>query len=128
MLVGGGSLTPALTTILAKQLRLPTNRVAVRGIDAIQNLTKEAHIPITPELVTPIGIAIAAKRAPIQYMSVQVNNQIARLFELKEMTVGDALLAANIPTRKLFGKPGAALSVHVNGQLIHIPGEHGQPA
>lgn len=128
MLVGGGSLTPSLTTILAEKLNLPANRVAVRGIDAIQNLTKEAHIPVSPELVTPIGIAIAAKRAPIQYMSVKVNNQVVRLFELKEMTVGDALLAANIPTRKLYGKPGAALSVEVNGQTIHIPGEHGKPA
>ncbi|MFJ5768277.1 cell division protein [Psychrobacillus sp. NPDC093180] len=128
MLVGGGSLTPSLTTILAEKLNLPANRVAVRGIDAIQNLTKEAHIPVSPELVTPIGIAIAAKRAPIQYMSVKVNNQVVRLFELKEMTVGDALLAANIPTRQLYGKPGAALSVEVNGQTIHIPGEHGKPA
>ena len=46
MLVGGGSLTPSLTTILAEKLNLPANRVAVRGIDAIQNLTKEAHIPV----------------------------------------------------------------------------------
>lgn len=128
MLVGGGSLTPTLPRILAEKLNLPANRVAVRGIDAIQNLTKADHIPITPELVTPIGIAIAAKRAPIQYMSVQVNNQIVRLFELKEMTIADALLAANISARKLYGRPGEALSVHVNGQVIHIPGEHGKPA
>ena len=79
-------------------------------------------------MVTPIGIAIAAKRAPIQYMSVQVNNQIVRLFELKEMTIADAFLAANISARKLYGKPGAALTVQVNGQIIHIPGEHGKPA
>ncbi len=128
MLVGGGSLTPSLTKILAEKLNLPENRVAVRGIDAIQNLTKEEHIPISPELVTPIGIAIAAKRAPVQYMSVEVNQQVIRLFELKEMNVGDAFLAANISARKLYGKPGAALSVQVNGRDIHIPGEHGKPA
>ncbi|MFJ7827096.1 cell division protein FtsA [Psychrobacillus sp. NPDC096623] len=128
MLVGGGSLTPTLPNVLAEKLNLPANRVAVRGIDAIQHLTKEEHIPITPELVTPIGIAIAAKRSPIQYMSVQVNNQIVRLFELKEMTIADAFLAANISARKLYGKPGAALTVQVNGQIIHIPGEHGKPA
>lgn len=61
MLVGGGSLTPTITTSLEQALSLPANRVAVRGIDAIQNLTKEEHIPVSPELVTPIGIAIAAK-------------------------------------------------------------------
>ncbi len=128
MLVGGGSLTPDITKELGEVLQLPSNRVAVRGIDAIQNLTKEEHIPITPELVTPIGIAIAAKKAPVQYMSVTVNDQVVRLFELKEMTVADALLAANIRAKQLYGKPGAALAVTVNNQSIFIPGEHGTPS
>ncbi len=128
MLVGGGSLTPKLPEELCKVLNLPANRVAVRGIDAIQNLTREESIPVTPELVTPIGIAIAAKKAPIQYMSLTVNEQVVRLFELKEMTVADAFLAANIRAKQLYGKPGHGLSVTVNGQDIFIPGGHGQPA
>ncbi|MGE6516381.1 cell division protein [Lysinibacillus sphaericus] len=128
MLVGGGSLTPDLTTELGLVLDLPTNRIAVRGVDAIQNLTKEEHIKPSPELVTPIGIAIAAKKMPIQYMSLTVNEQVVRLFELKEMTVGDAFLAANIRAKQLYGKPGHGLSVSVNGQDIFIPGGHGQPA
>ncbi|MEC1177532.1 cell division FtsA domain-containing protein [Metasolibacillus meyeri] len=128
MLVGGGSLTPNLTSELCKVLQLPENRVAVRGIDAIQNLTKEPSIPVTPELVTPIGIAIAAKKAPIQYMTITVNEQVVRLFELKEMTIADAFLAANIRAKQLYGKPGHALSITVNNQAIFIAGEHGQPA
>ncbi|WP_431027551.1 cell division protein FtsA [Lysinibacillus sp. LZ02] len=128
MLVGGGSLTPNLTEELCKVLNLPPNRVAVRGIDAIQNLTKDEGIPVTPELVTPIGIAIAAQKAPIHYMTITVNEQIVRLFELKEMTVADAFLAANIRAKQLYGKPGYGLSLTVNGQDIFIPGEHGQPA
>lgn len=128
MLVGGGSLTPNLTTEIGLILDLPANRIAVRGVDAIQNLTKEAHIKASPELVTPIGIAIAAKKMPIQYMSLTVNEQIVRLFELKEMTVGDAFLAANIRAKQLYGKPGHGLSISVNGQDIFIPGGHGQPA
>ena len=128
MLVGGGSLTPHLPEELGKILNLPTNRVAVRGIDAIQNLTRAESIEATPELVTPIGIAIAAKKAPIHYMSITVNEQVVRLFELKEMTVGDAFLAANIRAKQLYGKPGHGLSITVNGQDIFIPGEHGHPA
>ncbi|MEK5232900.1 cell division FtsA domain-containing protein [Lysinibacillus sp. FSL K6-0232] len=128
MLVGGGSLTPNLPAELGYILDLPANRIAVRGIDAIQNLTREEHIQASPELVTPIGIAIAAKKMPIQYMSLTVNNQVVRLFELKEMTVADAFLAANIRAKQLYGKPGHGLSVHVNGQDIFIPGGHGQPA
>lgn len=128
MLVGGGSLTPNLTTELCKILNLPENRVAVRDVAAIPNLTKEAHIPITPELVTPIGIAIAAKKSPVQYISLTVNEQVVRLFELKEMTVADAFLAANIRAKQLYGKPGHGLSLTVNGQDIFVPGGHGEPA
>ena len=128
MLVGGGSLTPQLPELLGEVLQLPANRIAVRGIDAIQNITRDDSIAPTPELVTPIGIAIAAKKMPIQYMSLKVNGQIVRLFEVKEMTVGDAMLAANIRAKQLFGKPGQALAITVNGQDIFIPGEHGQPA
>ncbi|MBK3496049.1 rod shape-determining protein [Viridibacillus sp. YIM B01967] len=127
LLVGGGSLTPDLTKELCKVLELPENRVAVRGIDAIQQLTREDHVPASPELVTPIGIAIAAKRAPIKYMTVEVNKQVIRLFELKEMTVSDSLLAANVLATRLYGKPGLALSITVNDQDIHIPGGHGSP-
>ena len=107
---------------------MPANRIAVRDVDAIQNLTREEHIKPSPELVTPIGIAIAAKKMPIQYMSLTVNDQVVRLFELKEMTVGDAFLAANIRAKQLYGKPGHGLSISVNGQDIFIPGGHGQPA
>ncbi|GLC88203.1 cell division protein FtsA [Lysinibacillus piscis] len=128
MLVGGGSLTPNLAEELSEILQLPTNRIAVRGIDAIQNLTRDAQIPASPELVTPIGIAIAARKMPIQYMSLTVNNQVVRLFELKEMTVADAFLAANIRAKQLYGKPGHGLSISVNGQDIFIPGGHGLPA
>lgn len=128
MLVGGGSLTPNLPSELSKILDLPENRIAVRGIDAIQNLTKEESIPATPELVTPIGIAIAARKAPIQYMSVTVNEQVVRLFELKEMTVADAFLSANIRAKQLYGKPGEGIAIKVNNQDILIPGGHGHPA
>lgn len=128
MLVGGGSLTPLLTDELAKVLQLPSNRVAVRSINAIQNLTKSEAIPDSPDLVTPIGIAIAGKKSPIQYMTVTVNDQIVRLFEMKEMTVLDAFLAANIRANQLYGKPGQGIAVTVNNQDIFIPGEHGEPS
>ncbi|MBD8037534.1 cell division protein [Solibacillus sp. A46] len=128
MLVGGGSLTPHLPEELGKVLNLPANRVAVRDVNAIQNLTRAEHIPATPELVTPIGIAIAAQKSPIHYMSISVNDQVVRLFELKEMTVGDAFLAANIRAKQLYGRLGHGLSITVNGQNVFVPGEHGQPA
>lgn len=128
MVVGGGSLTPGLTKDLSVCLELPENRVGIRGLDALTEITLEPGIISSPELVTPIGIAIAARRAPIHYMSVSVNNKTIRLFELKEMTVSDALLAANITSRQLYGLPGLGMSISVNGNDILIPGVHGTPA
>lgn len=126
MVVGGGSLTPLLPKELSIRLDLPENRVGIRGLDALSDVTLSDGIVSTPALVTPIGIAIAARRAPIHYMSVTVNEKTIRLFELKEMTVGDALLAANVKARQLYGKPGMGMSITLNGSLMTIPGEHGR--
>lgn len=126
MLVGGGSLTPNLTNKIAEKLKLPNNRVATRGTDAIQNLDRE-NVPDSPAFVTPIGIAIAAKQNPIHYISVKVNDQVIRLFDIKQLTIGDSLLISDIDIKKLYGKPGMASMVTINGETITIPGTLGQP-
>ncbi|WP_019154881.1 cell division protein FtsA [Robertmurraya massiliosenegalensis] len=127
MLVGGGSLTPDLPRRIAERLNLPGNRVAIRGIDAITSLTLDDSIARGPELVTPIGIAIAAQKTPVHYVTVYVNEQPVRLFEVKKLTVGDCLLAAGIKMNKLYGRPGLAMIITLNGQQITIPGQHGHP-
>ncbi len=127
MLVGGGSQTPRLTNYVAECLGLPENRVAIRGAEAIKLLQTSTAEHYGPELVTPIGIAIAAKENPIEYISVGVNGRMLRLFDVKKLTVGDGLLAAGIDIAKLYGKPGLAIMTTVQEQLISVPGEHGGP-
>ncbi|WP_428911295.1 pilus assembly protein PilM [Niallia sp. Krafla_26] len=126
MLVGGGSLTPEITKKMTQELNLPENRVAIRDINAIKSVTLADKIEKGPELVTPIGIAITAQNSPVQYRSVYVNEQPVRLFEVNELTAGDCLLASGIKINKLFGKPGMALIITLNGQTITIPGSHGE--
>ncbi|MFS1517583.1 cell division protein FtsA [Bacillus sp. SCS-151] len=127
MLVGGGSLTPELPKRIASYLELPDNRVAIRGIDAIQRLILSENIQKGPELVTPIGIGIAAKQTPVQYLSVTVNDKSIRLFDIKKLTVGDCLLSAGIEMNKLYGKPGMASIITLNGQKVTLPGNYGLP-
>lgn len=127
MLIGGGSLTPEITKVLAKQLQLPENRVAVRGIEAIQNLSKNDDLPAGPDFITPIGIAISARENPIHYISIKVNDQTIRMFEMKELTIGDCLIQAGIDIKKQYGIPGLASIITVNGQHITLPGEYGNP-
>lgn len=85
------------------------------------------HALIGPESVTPIGIAIAAKHHPVKYLSIIVNQNTIRLFDLRKLTIADAILASGMNIKKLHGKPGLALSVEVNGKLCYIPGTHGHP-
>ncbi|MBP1947830.1 cell division protein FtsA [Virgibacillus litoralis] len=127
MLVGGGSLTPNITTALANKLQLPKNRVATRGINAIQHLVKTEKLPPGPDFVTPIGIAIAAKQNPVHYITVTVNEHTIRMFEMKQLTIGDCLVQAGLDIKKLYGKPGIASIVTVDGKEITLPGEYGQP-
>ncbi|RDI44305.1 cell division protein FtsA [Falsibacillus pallidus] len=127
MLVGGGSMTPELPERIAECLNLPANRVAIRGSDAIQGLEVDPSISSGPEYVTPIGIAIAAKKSPVQYITVYVNDRPVRLFEVKKLTVGDCLLASGQKISRLYGKPGMAIIIEFNGQVVTVPGEHGHP-
>ncbi|KZE64601.1 hypothetical protein AWM68_10700 [Fictibacillus phosphorivorans] len=124
MLVGGGSLTPTLREKMADKLNLPIERVAVRGVNAIQSL-----IPTLkdegPELVTPVGIGIAAKENPVRYVTVTVNGKMIRLFQVKMLTIGDALIAAGANLSKLYGKPGMGLMVRMNQEVMMFKGEVG---
>ncbi|MDQ0160148.1 cell division protein FtsA [Alkalibacillus salilacus] len=126
MLVGGGSLTPSLTDYIADTLQLPANRVAVRDIDAIKNLKGHEQLPHSPEFVTPIGIAIAAKQSPVHYISVTVNHRMVRLFDVKQLTIGDCLLAAGLEIKKLYGKPGMGLFITFNDKPVTLPGTYGE--
>ncbi len=127
MLIGGGSMTPTLTQSIAHKLKLPDNRVGIRGLSSNQIHVETSDSLSGPEAVTPIGIAIAAKQHPVKYVSVTVNETTLRLFDLRRLTVADAILASGINIKKLYGKPGLALSLEVNGKLRYIPGTHGAP-
>ncbi|USG67188.1 rod shape-determining protein [Brevibacillus ruminantium] len=127
MLIGGGSLTPKLTERVAEALGLPAARVAVRGADAIRQFVGEHPLLNGPEFVTPVGIAVAARRHPVKYVTVTVNDHSIRIFDLRKMTVGDALIASGLDIRRLHGRPGMAITLTVNGRMKMIPGGHGTP-
>lgn len=127
MLIGGGSLTPKINEKIAEYLNLPLNRVAVRGIDAIQLLESTEQLPKGPEFVTPIGIAISATEKPLQYHSVTVNGKTTLMFEAKQLTVGDALIQAGIDINQYYGKIGLASIIKINGEEMTLPGEYGKP-
>jgi cell division protein FtsA len=126
MLVGGGSLTPGLREKIAEKLNLPIERAAIRGIDAITSLISSIE-HTGPEFVTPVGIGIAARENPVKYVTVTVNKKTIRLFEVKKLTIGDALIAGGADLSKLYGRPGLGLMIKINGEVKMFKGGLGTP-
>lgn len=131
--IGGGSLTPGIVEKIATALDIPTSRVGLAGQDTLQSIigrNKNIFKKISAqELITPLGIGINSLNNPcLTYCEVFINNKVTRLLAIKELTVGDALIAAGIDLRKLIGKPGRALTIEINGEVTFLRGQPGQPA
>ena len=128
MVIGGGSLTPTITERFVRLLELPEQRVGIRSLDAISTVKWDESIESSPALVTPVGIAIAAQQSPIEYTTAFLNDEPLRLFEVNPLTIGDALLAAQLSIAKLFGEQGESVNCIVNGKPYTIQGEPGEPS
>lgn len=126
--IGGGSLTPYLPETLARHLKLPTSRVAVRGREALPNVEGFHDILSGPDSVTPIAIAINSQATASLFITITVNGRAIRLLGMSTPTVKEALIAAGIGLRELKGKPGAALTLTVNGEIKVVPGSMGKSA
>lgn len=128
ILIGGGSLTPMLCQFLAETMGLPQNRVGIQVRERLGDISGEKSLK-GPETITPIGIGVAALEGNgLQYYTVSVNGTPVPIFALQLSTVAEALLAAGIQPRSFFGKPGAALTFEVNGEMQVIKGGWGSPA
>lgn len=55
--VGGGSLTPSLTTSLAENLGIPARRVGIRTVKDIDYITTDSNFLTSAQGITPLGIA-----------------------------------------------------------------------
>jgi cell division protein FtsA len=127
--IGGGSLTPGLPEQVAARLGLPKQRVAVRGREVISQICGNLDKLQGPDCITPIGIAVTSVNdQALNLLHIEVNGRPVRLFSQANATVADALLASGFNLRKLHGRPGMAISVTVNGELVIFKGELGVSA
>lgn len=128
ILIGGGSLTPLLPECISDSLGIQRNRVGIQIRERLKGITGEKSVK-GPEAITPVGIGMSAlEGAGLHYYSVKVNTLVVPIFELQLATVSDALLAAGISPRLLLGRPGAALTYEIDGEVKIIKGGFGKPA
>jgi cell division protein FtsA len=129
ILIGGGSLTPFLPEMLAQALSLSPHRVGIRTRESLPDIKGYPRRLAGPEAVTSIAIGLWAFTGhPFAYRRVFVNDHPVHLWNLANITVADALLAAGSHWERLYPLPGLALTIEVNGQIKIIKGEIGEPA
>lgn len=129
ILVGGGSLTPLLSQSIAEKLNIPNNRVGIQERKRLINILGEEDSLTGPDVITPLGIAMAALDGQVlHYYSVEVNNAIIPILELNLATVAEALLAAGLQPKAFLGRPGSALIYEINGEIKVLKGGLGSPA
>lgn len=128
-LVGGGSQVWGLGGFIAENLKLPKERVAVRKIDSVQNVEMKGKNNAGPEYITPLGIALNSLGKDGQdFLSVTVNGSRVKLFNVRQQTVGDALLLAEVSPKELIPKKGKNLNFILNGENKTVNGEYGMAA
>ena len=128
-LIGGGSQIPGLTEQVAENLKLPKDRVVVRGREVIQNIKFSGKKLTGPEAITPFGIAVTAQIQQGQdFLSVTLNGKKLRLFNSRKLTISDALVLVGFNPGQLIGRSGKSISFTFNGEQRTVRGEPGKPA
>ena len=124
VMVGGGSGLNLLKEKVADNLGLPQNRVGSRtplNILNLENLPEELH---GTEAITPLGILeTAIYKRGLGFIDIYLNGEKEHIINLEqEIKVIDVLTSRGIDMKKLYGRPGNALTFTLNGELKIIRG------
>src|SRR3989339_268527 len=129
--VGGGSLTYDLMNHLALSFGMASDKVGMRLPGAIKNIRDTTSKLSGPEAITPLGIALmTASASGLQFIEIEVNQNKFRLldFQQRKDILGALTLSEAFHQKKLYPRPGLALTCTVNGELKIVKGTLGKPA
>lgn len=127
--VGGGGKLPGFTKALAKHLKLPEERVALRGEEVMHNIHMEVpNVKKDPLLVTPIGICLNYYDQKNNFIYVLVNEERVKLYNNNRLTVFDAAMQLGLKNEYIFPKRGNDLHYTVDGKSRFMRGHQGEAA
>ena len=127
--VGGGGKHANFTGKLAEYLKLPENRVVIRGAEVLTNVRFEQQgIHKDSTLVTPIGICMNYYDQKSNFIHVTVNDQGVKLYDNGKATVLDACISSGYSQNNLFPIRGEELHYTVNGEERLVKGKTGEVA
>lgn len=128
-IVGGGGKVSGFTEMLAENLQLPKERVALRGEEVLGEVEfLQEGVKKDPLLVTPIGICYSYYESRNNFIYVQVNGERVKLYDNSKLTIVDAAMQIGFPNEDLFPKRGEALHFTVDGVKKVLRGEPGDAA
>lgn len=127
--VGGGSQTYGLTEKIADNLKIPRERVAVRGGKSLINVVYECEPLEYPDVITPIGICVTSIiQKGYDFIEVKVNKEVVKLLNTKKLTLMDAGLQKGFDHTNLLGRKGDSIIFRLNRQRKKVWGESAIPA
>ena len=127
--VGGGGKAVGFIQMLADNLGLQQDRVAIRGEEVLGNVFfKQENVIKDPLLVTPIGICMNWYDQKNSFIFVTINDIRIKLYNNNKLTVADAAIQIGFNNEDIFPKSGKALNFIVNDHNRFIRGEIGEAA
>ena len=127
--VGGGGKMPGFTEALANYLKLPTERVALRGEEVLKEVEfVQKDIKKDPLLVTPIGICLNYYDKKNNFIYVSVNGERIKLYDNNKLTIVDAAIQVGFPNNRLFPRRGDDIEFTINQTTRRVRGELGEAA
>ncbi len=131
VLVGGGALTSNLIDALALSFNIASDKIGIRLPAMISALKDSSKKLIGPEAVTPIGIAMMTDKSEgLRFIEVEVNKEKVVLldFAQKKDRLGALTFSGALNGKRLYPRPGLALTVKLNSELKIIKGTFGSQA
>ncbi|WP_340818896.1 pilus assembly protein PilM [Methanolobus sp. WCC4] len=127
VLVGGGSQTAGLKEHISRHLELPIQRIGSRLPKQVEDFSDSTGMINGADMITPMGIAsMGIRKEGMEFIDVTVNGSDVHLLDVNGASIMDALVAAKI--KRLYPRPGMALSFNVNSEFITVEGEMGEHA
>ncbi len=128
-IVGGGGKITGFSEMVAGYLKLPNERVALRGQEVMNDINLLVdNIKKDSLYVTPIGICLNYFDQKNNFIFVNVNGERIKLYNNDKLTIFDVAVQFGFPKEDIFPKRGNDITFKINGKTRIVRGYNGEPA
>lgn len=128
--VGGGGRIKGFEKLLADEIGLQKERVAIRGKDVLATVeVLDKDFKKLPEFVTPIGICLTGlNNNEHDFVEVFLNDESIRIFNTNRLKVMDVVALKGIDPKSFIARYGQNVTFTLNGEPKELKGSIGEAA